>query len=85
MRLWPDSLAGRTLALLIGTTLLLILGSAVLLHDERSKRFDEHNRFRHLERVATVARLLSDANENERTRIIERIAEKHEDISLTNQ
>ncbi|MET0008605.1 MAG: ATP-binding protein, partial [Candidatus Thiodiazotropha sp. 6PLUC4] len=30
-------------------------------------------------------RLLSDANENERTRIIERIAEKHEDISLTNQ
>ncbi|MES9834184.1 MAG: ATP-binding protein [Candidatus Thiodiazotropha sp. DIVDIV] len=83
MRLWPDSLAGRTLALLIGTTLLLILGSAVLLQDERSKRFDEHNRFRHLERVATLARLLSDANEHEQSRIIKRISEEHDDISLT--
>jgi signal transduction histidine kinase len=85
MRLWPDTLAGRTLALLIGTTLLLIIGSAILLQDERSKRFDEHNRFRHLERVTTLAHLLNDANGRERQRIIKRIAKDDEDISLTEQ
>jgi signal transduction histidine kinase len=85
MRLRPDTLAGRTLALLIGTTLLLIIGSAILLHDERNKRFDEHNRFRHLERVATLTRLLSDTDDKERLRIIKRVAEEDDDISLSNQ
>lgn len=83
MRLLPDTLAGRTLALLVGTTLLLIIGSAILLQDERSKRFDEHNRYRLLERAATLTRLLNDANEAERERIIKQIEEPDEDISLT--
>jgi len=32
MRLWSDTLAGRTLSLLLSMTLLLIVGSALLLH-----------------------------------------------------
>ncbi len=82
MRLWPDSLAGRTLALLLGMTLLLIFGSAVLLHDERIERFDERNLFRLLERVTTLSRLLSDADAAERQRIIQRAAEPGDQISI---
>ncbi|MCW4257186.1 MAG: hypothetical protein N0C84_12050 [Candidatus Thiodiazotropha taylori] len=40
MRLWPDTLAGRTLALLVGATLLMMISSAILLQDERKARFD---------------------------------------------
>jgi len=82
MRLWPDSLAGRTVLLLIGMTLLLIIGSAVLLHDERNERFDERNRFRLLERVSTLVQLLSDADADERRRIVGRVAERGDDIAL---
>jgi len=85
MHPWPDTLAGRTLALLIGMTLLLIIGSALLLHDERKERFDERNRVQLLERITTLARLLSDAGDKERQRIIERVAEKGDDIELGNQ
>ena len=85
MHLWPDTLAGRTLALLIGTTLLLIVGSAILLDDERSERFDEHNRFRLLERITTLTRLVNDADDEERRRIIERVAEPDDDIDLSDQ
>lgn len=82
MRLWPDTLAGRTLALLIGLTLLLIVGSAILLHDERNKRFDERNRFHLLDRVGTLVRVLDGANDEERRRIIERVAERGDTITL---
>ncbi len=85
MRLWPDTLAGRTLALLISMTLMLMIGSALLLHDERKERFDERHRFHLLERITTLTRLLSDADYNERQRIIERVAEKGDDIELSNQ
>lgn len=83
MRLWPDTLAGRTLALLIGMTLLLMVGSAILLHDERHERFDERNRFHLLERITTLVRLLSDADDEERLRIIERVADKADNIELS--
>ena len=83
MRLWPDSLAGRTLALLIGMTLLLTAGSAILLHDERKERFDERSRFRLLDKVSTLVGLLNDADADERRRIIKRFAERGDDISLS--
>jgi len=83
MRLWPDTLAGRTLVLLIGMTLLLIAGSAILLHDERNERFDERNRFQLLERVSILVRVLGDAESDERRRIIKRLAEKGEEINLS--
>lgn len=76
MRLWPDTLAGRTLSLLIAMTLVLIIGSAWLLHDERRERFDERNRFHLLDRVVLLARLLEDADDEERLRIIERLPER---------
>lgn len=85
MRLWPDTLAGRTLSLLIGMTLLLIIGSALLLHDERKARFEERNRFYLLERVTTMVRLLEDADEAERERIIQRVSEKGDAIELSHQ
>ncbi|MCP4284596.1 MAG: HAMP domain-containing protein, partial [Gammaproteobacteria bacterium] len=85
MHLWPDSLAGRTVVLLIGMTLLLITGSAILLHDERNERFDERNRFRLQQRVSTLVRLLSDADADERQRIIDRIAERGDDITLSEE
>lgn len=39
MRLWPDSLAGRTLALLIGGVLIMALAAGALLLDERRSTF----------------------------------------------
>jgi signal transduction histidine kinase len=83
MRLWPDTLAGRTLALLIGTTLLLIIISAVLLHDERKKRFDERNQFSLVERVITLARLVNNVDIKERQRIIKQILGPGDDITLS--
>lgn len=85
MRLWPDTLAGRTLALLIGMTLLLIIGSAWLLQDERRERFDERNRFRLVDRIHTLVRLLDDADDTERRRIIDRVAKRGDTIELTPQ
>lgn len=85
MRLWPDSLAGRTLALLLGMTLLLIVGGALLLHDERRERFDERNRFQLAERVAMLARLLADAEDDERERILARVSGAGDEISLDAQ
>ncbi|MBT3016301.1 MAG: ATP-binding protein [Candidatus Thiodiazotropha endolucinida] len=85
MHLWPDTLAGRTLSLLIAMTLVLIIGSAWLLHDERRERFDERNRFHLLDRVVTLARLLEDADDEERLRIIERVAGRGDDIVLGDQ
>ncbi|MCU7851507.1 MAG: HAMP domain-containing protein [Candidatus Thiodiazotropha sp. (ex Monitilora ramsayi)] len=85
MHLWPDTLAGRTLSLLIGMTLVLIIGSGWLLHDERRERFDERNRFQLLDRVVTLARLLGDADDEERLRIIERVAERGDEINLGDQ
>jgi len=83
MRPWPDTIAGRTVALLIGMTLLLIIGSGVLLHDERHKRFDERNRFHLLERVTTLVRLVSDADREERLRIIGQVEKEGDDIALS--
>ena len=85
MRLWPDTLAGRTLSLLIAMTLVLIIGSAWLLHDERRERFDERSRFQLLDRVVTLVRLLGDADDEERSRIIERVADRGDDIDLSDQ
>ncbi|MET0029696.1 MAG: ATP-binding protein [Candidatus Thiodiazotropha sp.] len=85
MRLWPDSLAGRTLALLLGMTLLLIIGSAILLHDERIERFDERNVFRLLERVTTLFKLINDADGAERQRIIQRASEPGDRITVDPQ
>lgn len=82
MRPWPDTLAGRTVALLIGMTLLLIVGSALLLHDERSERFDERSRFFLLDRVGTLVRVLGDADDDERQRILRRIGRRGEQITL---
>ena len=62
MRLWPDSLASRTLAILLGITLLLIAGSAILLQEERNTRFEEQNRFRLLNNISTLVRLVEGAN-----------------------
>lgn len=83
MRLWPDTLAGRTLSLLLSMTLLLIVGSALLLHDERKERFDERSRHHLLERVATFALLLDDADNSERIRIVKQSSKKGDDIRLS--
>lgn len=85
MRLWPDTLAARTLALLLGMTLLLILVSAVLLRDERIQLFDERNRMQMLGRITTLVRLLNDAQGSERQRIIERFMIDGENITLSQQ
>lgn len=85
MRLWPDSLAGRTLAILLGTTLLLIAGSAILLQEERNTRFEEQNRFRLLNNISTLVRLVEGAELRERQRIANRISKEnfHASIATT--
>ena len=85
MRLWPDSLAGRTLAILLGITLLLIGGSAILLQEERNTRFEEQNRFRLLNNISTLVRLVEGAELQERQRIVKRISKEnfHASIAAT--
>jgi signal transduction histidine kinase len=83
MRLWPDSLAGRTLAILLGITLLLIAGSAILLQQERDTRFDERNRFSLLNNISTLVRLVEDAGPRERRRIVDRISKENFHASVT--
>ena len=82
MRLWPDSLAGRTLAILLGITLLLIAGSAILLQQERNTRFDEQSRFRLLNNVSTLVRLVEDAELRERERIANRFSKQNFHASI---
>lgn len=82
MRLWPDSLAGRTLAILLTITLLLIAGSALLLQDERHSRFEEQSRFRLLNSITTVARLVEDADLLERQRIASRVSKENFQVSI---
>ena len=85
MRLWPDSLASRTLAILLGITLLLIAGSAILLQEERNTRFEEQNRFRLLNNISTLVRLVEGAELRERQRIVNRISKEnfHASIAAT--
>ncbi|MCP5441366.1 MAG: two-component sensor histidine kinase, partial [Chromatiaceae bacterium] len=58
MRLWPDTLAARTISLLLGITLLMLIGSAIMLKDERRERFEERGRFHVTERLTTLVRIL---------------------------
>ena len=85
MRIWPDSLAGRTLAILLGITLLLIAGSAILLQEERNIRFEEQNQFRLLNNISTLVRLVEDAEQQERQRILNHINKEnfHASIAAT--
>jgi len=85
MHRWPDTIAGRTLALLIGMTLVMLVGSAVLLHDERRDRFEERNLFYLLDQVTTLVLLLNDAGQTGRERIIARFARLGDEITLTDQ
>jgi len=85
MRIWPDSLASRTLAILLGITLLLIAGSAILLQEERNTRFQKQNQFRLLNNIGTLVRLVEDAEPQGRQRIVNRISNDnfHASIAAT--
>ena len=85
MTRWPDTLAGRTLSLLVGMTLLLLIGSALLLQDERKDRFEERNLSYLVDEVTTLVSLLQDADPAERARIVERFAQRGDDIELTDR
>ncbi|SDX62746.1 ATP-binding protein [Thiocapsa roseopersicina] len=85
LRRWPDTLAGRTLTLLIGMTLVMLVGSALLLHDERRDRFEERNLFYLLDQVTTLVLLLNDADRAGRDGIIASFARLGDTISLTDR
>ena len=82
MRLWPDTLAGRTVALLIGITLLMVIGGAIVLKEERRQRFEERSRYQVLERVTTLVRIVGAADRNDRQRIVDRLSTPGERITL---
>jgi len=77
-----DTLAGRTLQLLVGMTLLTILGSAFILQDERKDRFEERNLAYLLDEVTTLVWLLQDATPVERARIIDRFSRTGDEIAI---
>ncbi len=83
MRLWPDTLAARILALLLGMTLLLVGVSAIILQDARIEIFDERNRTHLTDRVTTLYRLLRDTGQQQRANIIQQFEEDSENISIT--
>lgn len=85
MHLWPNTQIGRTLALLIGMTSLLVIGSAILLQDERGARFDERDRDHLIQKVATLTKLINDANQQERLRVIEKVSDEGLHILLGKQ
>ena len=85
MRLWPDTLAARILALLLGMTLLLVGASAIILHDARIEIFDERNRVHLTDRVTTLYRLLRDTEQQQQANIIQQFEDDGDDISITPQ
>ena len=82
MRPWPDTLAGRTVALLVGITLLMVIGGAAVLKEERQQRFEERSRYQVLERITTLARIVGAADSNDRQPIIDRLSTPDENITL---
>jgi signal transduction histidine kinase len=85
MRLWPDTLAARILALLLGMTLLLVVISAIILQDARIEVFDERNRVHLMDKITTLVRLLNHADPQQRLSIIEQVKDEGDIISLTAQ
>lgn len=85
MHRWPDTLAARTLTLLVGMSLLLIVGGGFILQDERRDRFEERNLYYLLDQVTTLVLLLNDADQAERARILARFARLGDEIHLGDQ
>ncbi len=85
MRLWPDTLAARILALMLGMTMLLVGISAIILQDARIEIFDERNRVHLIDRVTTLYRLLRDTDQQQQKTIIQQFEEDSVDISITQQ
>ncbi len=83
MRLFPDSLIGRTLLLVAAIMLALIIGSALLLHDERNEHFHEMNRRHLIEQAATFIAIVHDAGSVERQRMVKRSSLRGFKISLS--
>lgn len=83
MRLWPDTLAARILALLLGMTLLLVVISAIIMQDARIEVFDERNRVHLMDKITTLVRLLNNAGQQQRLGIIEQVKDEGDTISLT--
>ncbi len=85
MRLWPDTLAARILALLLSMTLLLVVISAIIMQDARIEIFDERNRVHLMDKITTLVRLLNNADQQQRLGIIEQVKDETDVISLTAQ
>lgn len=77
---WLDTLAGRTLALLFGMGIVFTVGSAILFYAERHEQFDRNNQFHFAKRVAVLASLLNDANQEDQSRIIDKFSAPGNDI-----
>lgn len=82
IRIWPDTLAGRTIALLVGTTLALMIGSLWLLYDERHEQFDNRDQFQLVKRIDTLVQLLNEVEGEERQRILKTLRQPGEKLSL---
>lgn len=69
MRLWPDTLAGRTLLLLGASVLALVLAAGWLLVDERRSAFQAQQHAHLIQRVTTLYRLIDTADAEEQRAI----------------
>lgn len=83
MRLWPDTLAARTISLLLGITLLMLIGSAIMLKDERRERFEERGRFHVTERLTTLVRILDVTDPDSRQRVLKQLRLPGDEVTLS--
>lgn len=72
MRLWPDTLAGRTSLLLVISVLVLVAVAGMLLNKDRRETFRSEREARMVERIVTLYQVLDQAPAGERAEIVTR-------------
>ena len=85
MRLWPDTLAGRTtLVLGLGVTLLVLVAALLLTH-ERRETFREAHQNRLSERIGILYRVMDKTPDGSRSVVLERFQRQDFSVSLATQ
>lgn len=85
MRLWPDTLAGRTLLLLGTSVLVLVIAASGLLRDERREAFRSQQHRHLVERITTLYQLTADASPQRRAELTGRFRDDDVRIAIESE
>jgi signal transduction histidine kinase len=83
MRLWPDTLAGRTLLLLGGSVLIFVIAAGGLLNQERRDTFRSEQRRQLVEQIVNLYRLLDSVEPAQRATLIHDYRRDELDVEIS--